>query len=92
MHFEQMGVSLFIPGKDEPKAKAPGKELLAPGKITKYDMTRWIKQAGIDADTKVELLKLLARYPANTMHHFFKNIHEHIRRIHSEREETESEE
>lgn len=90
MHFEQFGFSLHVPGKDTPSSNSIKKEFLAPDKITKFDMIRWIKRAAIDVETKDELLKMIAKYPANTMHHFYKNIHKHIQRIHSKRESKES--
>jgi len=89
MHFEQIGMKLGIPGERDKKMRKPGTERLAPNNITHYDMIKWIEGAGIDEETKRDLLKEIARYPANTMNHFFKNIHKHIERIHKNRKKKE---
>jgi hypothetical protein len=89
MHFEKMGFKVEVPGKEPKRGVKRGREYLAPEKITKADMVKWIKRAGIDEYTKEKLIKELNDYPANTMHHFYKNIHRHIRRIHLERQEEE---
>jgi hypothetical protein len=68
------------------------REYLAPRKITKADMTKWISQANLDEGTKAGLTKMLAEYPANTMHHFFKNIHAHIARIQAAQQEQKKDE
>ena len=74
MHFENMGVSFFIPGQEEGPNRNGAINSIIPGRITKWDMIRWIKKAGIDEDTKESLIKQVSRYPANTMHHFYQNI------------------
>lgn len=90
MHFENMGVKLFVPGT-ETKPVYKNKEYLAPARMTKHNMTKWIKNAALDDHTKKELLAKIAKYPADTMHHFFANIHEHIRRIQANRPQKSSE-
>jgi len=90
MHFETISIKATLPGQEGlPKKKK--KNLLAPDTITHYDMIKYINRAGIDEETKKELLEQVARYPANTMHHFFDNIHEHIKRIHEKRKKKEEE-
>ena len=59
----------------------PNQEYLAPKNITKSDLTRWINQSSLGDEIKSGLIKILASSPANTMHHFYKNIHEYIARI-----------
>lgn len=84
MSLENLGFNLSIPGDgDEEKTKVT--EYLAPKKITKYSLLNWIKKSGLDDETKAALSLRLAKYPTNTMHHFFVNIHKHIQTIHSER-------
>lgn len=56
-----------------------------PRMLTSRKMKKWISDSGIDEYTKRELIKKIDSYPANTMKHFYKNIHEHIRRIHAEK-------
>lgn len=90
MHFERMSKMVYVPGKeDNNKKKKPGVNVLAPARITKHEMMTWIRKAAIDDDTKDELIKSLSRYPSNTMHHFYNNIHQHINRIHAKREKRE---
>ena len=89
MHFEQMKITVTKPGEHLNKPKL-GQERLTPSKVTHYDMTKWIENAGIDEDTKKELLKEIARYPANTMRHYYTNIHKHIARIHKKRKENDT--
>lgn len=88
MHFENMNFKLVVPGKEVAPKKVAGKEFLAPERIRKSEMVAWIKKSGIDEDTKKELLKMLDKYPGNTMHHFYKNIHQHIQAIHKKRFEN----
>lgn len=90
MHFEQMGVDFILPGKEPIKKARPGHEYLAPNRITKSQMTRWVKKSGLDDYTKDELLKQLAQFPANTMHKFYKDIHKYIQKIHQDRREKEN--
>lgn len=84
MHFEQMGVSLYIPGQEKELTKLSATSL-APANITKWRLVEWIEASGIDDYTKSELLKQLQKYPANTMKHFYSNINKHIDRIHQNR-------
>jgi hypothetical protein len=86
-----MGVDIVVPGKEPERKVRRGHEYLAPERITKADMIQWIKRAGVDEHTKEKLIEEVAKYPANTMHHFYKNIHRHIRRIHAERQEKAKE-
>lgn len=58
------------------------------GSITKQDMIRWIKNSELEEDTTKELLKEVARYPGNTMNHFFNNIYKHVARIHACRKKS----
>ena len=89
MHFEQIGMKVGTPGQPEKGKRPPGTERLAPDKITHYDMLKWIENAGIDEETKKELIREVGRYPANTMRHFYTNIHKHIERIHKKRKKKD---
>ena len=91
MHSEMINVKATLPNQEGLSKNKKKKNLLAPDRLTHYDMIKYINRAGIDEDTKKELLKQVARYPANTMHHFFDNIHEHIKRIHEKRKKKEEE-
>ena len=81
MHFERMGVHVNLPNQKTPIQVNLTDEYLAPKRITKADLNRWIDQAEISDETKAALIKILEAAPANTMHHFYKNIHEYIARI-----------
>ena len=91
MHFEQFGFHLELTNHKVQNKMSPGREYLAPKRITKADMIKWIRQASLDDNTKEGLIKMLAEYPANTMHHFFKNIHTHIARLRAIQQEQEKE-
>ena len=86
MHFERLGFHLELPNHSALPKISPGIEYLAPNRICKADMTKWINQSGLDDETKASLTKTLASCPANTMHHFFKNIHKYIAKIHEARQ------
>ncbi len=77
-------IKLFIPGD---KREVPGKPGV-PSKITHGEMMQWLQKAEIDEYTKDKLIKMVKRYPANTMSHFYENLHKHITRIRKERKEN----
>ena len=81
MHFERMGVHVGLPNHNALPKINPGHEYLAPQHITKAVLTRWIERASLNEEVKMGLMRILESSPANTMHHFYKNIHEHIARI-----------
>ena len=88
MHFEQTSIKLFIPGDKEGQAMpTPG----IPRNLNRYNMLKWLEGSSIDDDTKRELLTILAGYPANTVQHFYQNIHKHIQRLHAQRDKKEKE-
>ena len=89
MHFERLGFHLELPNHSALPKISPGIEYLAPNRICKADMTKWINQSGLDDETKASLTKTLASCPANTMHHFFKNIHKYIAKIHEARQNNQ---
>ena len=82
MNFEKpTNINLFVPGdKSSPKG-TPG----VPGRITHAQMMAWLDKADIDNHTRKELKKIVKRYPANTMSHFYENLHVHIQRIQAEK-------
>jgi len=77
-------IKLFIPGD---KTATPGKPGV-PNKITHGQMLQWLQKAEIDEYTKDKLIKMVKRYPSNTMSHFYENLHKHIARIRKERKEN----
>ncbi len=85
MHLERpSNIKLFIPGDKVAKPTKPG----VPVKITHAQMNKWLEKADIDEYTKEKLVKMVERYPANTMKHFYENLHKHIARIRKERKEN----
>lgn len=90
MHFEQFGARIYLPGDEDKYKKKRGVNALAPKRITKNDMLKWLKTAAIDEETKEELVKKVNSYPGNTMHHFFDNLHKHISRLHKKRKNDDS--
>lgn len=53
--------------------------------LTPANLSQWIRQSGLDDDTKTELIKMVKRSPSNTLQHFYKNIYKYIAKIHEKR-------
>jgi len=82
MNFEKpTSISLHIPGDKEITPGKPG----IPNRITHAQMLSWLDRAEIDNHTRRELQNMVKRYPANTMKHFYENLHVHIQRIQAEK-------
>lgn len=77
----------FGTGEGKPLGRISG--LGVPRQITANKLKNWVNNSGLDDYTKKELIKKIESYPANTSHHFYKNINEHIRRIHAEKRRIE---
>ena len=59
------------------------------GNISHQEMTDWINNRVFEEDVRKVLLDKISNYPANTLAHFYKNVHEHIKRAQKDREKKE---
>ncbi len=92
MHLERMGVKITIPGDKDPPKRKMGVDPDLPARLSPKEMIGLINKAGITQEIKDELIKMVKTYPANTMLHFYQNIHSHIAKIQTKLQEKNKKE